>query len=153
MEDENVQSWRTTARRVMRWTIGITAGIVVVRLLAPSEPDHGPPGLAPAQPATQQSQTSDLLAGVRIANGQVELTNQGSTAWTNCRLSINEGIVSGGYELTRTAVAPRTSLAIPVRDFAKSSGDRFDLVTLKPKTFSIFCDTPNGRASFVGRFE
>lgn len=153
MENKNLASGRTTARRVMRWTIGITGGLFLVRLLAPSEPDQGPPGLAPTQPATQQGQASDLPAAVRIVNGQVELTNRGSTTWTNCRLSINEGVVSGGYELTRAAVAPRTSSAIPAREFAKSSGERFDLIALKPNTLSIFCDTPSGRESFLGRFE
>lgn len=144
---------RRNLRLAFRWTIGIAVGLVVVRWLAPSEPDYGPPGLASTgATATQQAQT-DLLAAVSIVNAQVQLTNRGSVEWTNCRLSINEGVVSRGYELTRQSIPAKTVQAIPVREFAKSSGQRFDLLALKPNTFSIFCDTPAGRASFVGQFQ
>jgi hypothetical protein len=143
-----------TARRVLRWTIGILAGLLLVRLLAPSEPNYGTPGLADVgQPVAQQNQSTDLLASVKLMDGRIELVNRSSIAWSNCRLSINEGMLSGGYELDQRTILAGAVLKIPVREFAKSSGERFNLLTLKANTFSIFCDTPAGRASFIGQFE
>lgn len=70
---------RRNLRRALRWTIGIAVGLVVIRWLAPSEPDYGPPGLASTgTPVAQQAETGDLLAGVSIVNAQVQLTNRGS---------------------------------------------------------------------------
>lgn len=92
----------------------------------------------------------DLTAAVRFTGTQFVITNNDSFNWSNCKLEINSGWVSGGYELRTDVIGPRSTATVGAMQFAKSDGQRFNPLSMKPNSFSITCDTPKGRLSYLG---
>lgn len=109
-------------------------------------------GAGSRQPAPRPT-SIDLGAAVNFTGTQFIVTNNDTFNWLNCKLEINSGIVRGGYEMTTPLIQARTTQTIGAMQFAKSSGERFNPLSMKPNSFSIACDTPQGRGYSFGEWK
>lgn len=107
-------------------------------------------GLKSPSPSTSVDVNVDLTAVIRFTGTQFVITNNDAFSWSNCKLEVNSGIVRGGYNLSAPLIATQSTYAVGAMEFAKSSGERFNPLTMKPNNLYIECDTPRGRASYMG---
>jgi hypothetical protein len=105
----------------------------------------------PSPPSPARS--ADLSADVQFTGTQFVITNHGGFFWSNCKLEINSGIVRGGYSSSAPMITAGHAYTIGAMQFAKSSGERFNPLTMKPNNFYVECDTPQGRASYMGEWK
>lgn len=99
------------------------------------------------------STSVDLAAAVRFTGTQFVITNNDAFNWSNCRMEINSGIARGGYELRAPLIAARSTSTVGAMQFAKRDGERFNPISMKPNSFSIACDTPQGRGYSFGEWK
>lgn len=100
----------------------------------------------------RQTPTPDLSAKVDFTGAQFVITNSDSYDWTNCDFRINRRLPGGGYRANSVRIAARSSIAVGAMNFARSGGERFDPFRMRPNSFSIACDTPQGRRSYFGQW-
>lgn len=87
---------------------------------------------------------SELDGSVAYNAIAFQITNNEDYDWTNCRLAINGGIVSSGYEYkTSSGIKAKDKLVVPFSEFTKDS-ERFNFLTNKPENLFVACDT-NGQ--------
>ena len=92
-----------------------------------------------------------LLAVVQVKNGQVVMTNLNDFAWRQVRIDINPEGLSSGYLLHVDKIDAGETLKVDAMQFAKSDGERLNLLTHKIVSVFVNCDTPKGAtdAGFV----
>ena len=73
--------------------------------------------------------------------------------WTDCKLEVNPGFLSGGYELRAGLLRSGDTYTVGAMQFANSDGERFNPFSHKAQAFSIRCSTPKGRAGYYGSWE
>ena len=91
----------------------------------------------------------DLDATVRFTGSQFIIENNTPFDWNNVSMSVNSGLISGGYDLKVSFIRARTTYTVGAMQFAKSDGERFNPFTHKAQKFVIHCDTPRGRGSYL----
>lgn len=107
-----------------------------------------------SQPSGSESQSGyvDLPGSVSFDGQQFTIRNQGSYDWTDCEMSINAGVISGGYDLNAGRIEAENTYTVGAMQFTKD-GERFNPFTHKPEDFDIYCDTPRGRGSYHGSWQ
>lgn len=103
--------------------------------------------------AEKSSGIVDLNAHVQFTGEQFMVANKDSFDWTNVKLEVNFGLVSSGYILKVPIVKAYEIFTVGAMQFAKKGGERFNPFTQKPQKFSIWCDTPKGKGSYIGGWE
>jgi hypothetical protein len=73
------------------------------------------------------------------------VTNNDAFDWTNVQLELNSAFRYG----IATIHAGET-LHIQLKDFAQPDGTKFDPLTEKPSQLLIVCETPEGKAQWIG---
>ncbi len=116
------------------------------------ESRNGIGGGVPPQ-AQAQSEPRKLGAAVRFTGTQFLISNNDAFIWSNCELEINGGIVRGGYQFTAPVIQAQSTSTVGAMQFAKSEGERFNPVSMKANSFSIACDTPQGKGHFFGEWK
>lgn len=99
------------------------------------------------------SSTVRLNATVHFTGTQVVVKNKDSFNWSNVKLEVNPGLVSGGYVLNVPTMKAGETYTVGALQFAKSDGERFNPFTHKPQKFSIWCDTPKGKGFYSGEWK
>jgi len=92
---------------------------------------------------------SELQAAFQFDGSRLRVSNIDGFFWTNCRIDLNAHGFSHGYSLTIPKIGD--PIYLDVREFATSSGERFNPFELKLLSVDIACDTPNGRELFSGQ--
>jgi hypothetical protein len=112
-------------------------------------------GSPPASGSSPSGTSTDvqLDASVRFTGTQFVIENRDGFDWTNVEMSINYGVFAGGYDLATARMEAGESYTVGAMQFAKSSGERFNPVTMKPTKFMISADTPRGKAFYFGGWE
>lgn len=90
--------------------------------------------------------------------------NRNDFDWDDCDLEVNAGEPGMEGYLLKVEHIPHQKITfqygvkgnsftdVNVYQFAKRDGTRFDLLIVKPKSFSVTCDTPKGRGAWKGTF-
>src|SRR5690606_4295938 len=86
-----------------------------------------------------------LQALIEIRDGQLRMTNLEEGVWQSCRISINTGVVRGGWTTDVARIAPGATVAGGLMTFVKSDGERFNPFTHAVQSVSLACNTPAGR--------
>lgn len=101
----------------------------------------------------QVKRITELEAAVRFNGTQFTITNRDAFDWTDVKLEVNGGILSGGYELRQGRMQAGQTYTVGAMQFADSDGVRFNPFQMKPQKFVISADTPGGRAVYVGGWD
>lgn len=114
-----------------------------------------PTGVAPKAGNHQKggSSTVDLTARVRFTGNQIVVHNGDAFDWTNVKLEINSGLLSGGYVLNLPRMRAGEECSVGTMQFAKPNGERFNPFTHKPQKFTIWCDTMKGKGFYYGEWK
>lgn len=132
----------------------IVAAIIVFAAVGVSKscaPNSGArSGERPDAPARS---TVDLNASVSFLQGEFIIANRDSFEWTNVKLEVNPGILSGGYTLRTDRLAAGETYSVGAMRFATSDGERFNPLTHKAQKFSIVADTPRGRGYYFASWQ
>ena len=89
-----------------------------------------------------------LNASVRFTGAQFVIQNKDSFDWTNVKLEVNSA-----YLLETIRIAAGETYTVGAMQFAKSDGEKFNPFTHKPLNFSIWCDTPKGKAFYYASWK
>lgn len=121
------------------------AAFIFVRFVACDNSPSSQPRSAPTP-----TELPDLDASVGGEPGGMWIQNRTDDRWTNCNVSINEGLIRSGYELDVAEIDPLEKVSVSYFDFTKPDGARFDPAEVAVKDVWIHCDTPLGQqfASF-----
>ena len=109
--------------------------------------DRQPVTAPPAPKASEEKpdSTVKLKANVSFSGTQFVITNNDSFDWRNVKLEINSGVIRGGYILKEAVLQAGKEYTVGAMQFAKGDGTRFNPFQMKPKNFSISCDTAKGK--------
>lgn len=94
-----------------------------------------------------------LEAAVRASDLQLSVSNLSAEPWTACEVTINGGILGGGYKQDVAGIGPGETVEGGLRAFADGDGRRFDPAELVLQDVMVACDTPRGRGYYTGRYE
>ncbi len=109
------------------------------------------PTVEPSATKAPAPSDSDILKGIVSFTGtQFTITNNDTFDWTNCKLEINGGLIRSGFIYRAELIEQGKGYTIGAMQFAKSDGTRFNPAVVKPLKFFIYCDTPSGKASYLG---
>ena len=128
----------------------VMAGIFVVAALYINwKRNVSPSQTPPVQKTTQSQQTADstvkLKANVSFSGTQFVIRNNDSFDWRNVKMEINSGVIKSGYILKEAVLQAGKEYTVGAMQFAKGDGTRFNPFQMKPKNFSISCDTAKGK--------
>ena len=128
---------------------GIGLLIIYAFFADTSTPTHTTTSTRPRPTASPTPDDIDLNASVRFQDNIFIITNNDSFDWRNIRLTINGGVFKG-YELKHGLIQSGAVYEVGSMQFADSDGQRFNPFTMKPQSFWIACDTPQGRGFWAG---
>lgn len=104
-------------------------------------------------PASQPAAPPSLACQVAKRGASLEVRHLGDDWWSNIEVTINGGLLGGGYSARAGTLGPGQTKAIPVSEFALSDGTRFDSARTKVKQVVVTADTGRGKLSYVGEFD
>jgi len=91
----------------------------------------------------------ELTASVNFTGTQFIIINIDDFDWTNVDLRVN-----GKYVLKIQRISAEKIYTVGAMQFTKvSDGTRFNPLTMKPKKFQIWCDTPKGKGVYNAKWE
>lgn len=122
-------------------------GLLLAVLLATGTDDTG------GAVSKTASSTVDLHTTVRFTGTQIVIDNKDPFDWTDVKLEINPGLVSGGYALDVERMKAGETYTVGALQFANSDGERFNPFTHKPQKFTVSCNTPGGRGFYYGTWK
>jgi hypothetical protein len=102
--------------------------------------------------ALASSQPPGLNARVHLDGMTLRLTNGDTVDWTGCDVEINPGVVRSGWSQRVPAVAAGEVVEGGLMAFTRGDGERFDPSTYAVQEVMVSCDTPQGRARYLGSF-
>lgn len=87
----------------------------------------------------------DLPIDARFTGTQVQVTNEGATDWTDCRMTLND-------EWTRTAsrIGAGATVTAGIATFTRGDGQRFNPFTHEVRSLGVSCDVAGQFASYYG---
>lgn len=103
-------------------------------------------------PSKKQS-TPELNANVRYSGTQIIIKNNDSFSWDNIKIELNAGLLDSGYYYEGGSIAAGATATIGILNFAKSSGERLNPLSIKVRTATVGADTPSGRAYYSGKWD
>jgi hypothetical protein len=102
---------------------------------------------------SSSSESVSLSASIRFTGTQFVIENGDDFDWTGVEFDLNGGVFSSGYVLRADRIEAGQTYTVGALQFAKSDGTRFNPVTMKPVSFQITADTPQGRGFYVGNWK
>lgn len=86
----------------------------------------------------------DLNTNISFTGTDFLIQNKNDFDWINVELNIykTESILWGGYTLKVSSIKKGETYDASIINFSNSSGERFDPYKYKPRTITIYCDTP-----------
>jgi len=119
-----------------------------------------PPGTLPPDPndAVNAVQTggklfqTQLAAVVAFTGTQFTIFNAGEGAWTNITMRVNSSFFAHGYWLKTDRMDSGGNYSVGIMQFAKDDETKLDPNAIKPRTFTIQADTPEGKESWSGKW-
>jgi hypothetical protein len=87
---------------------------------------------------------------VRFVGTQFIIVNKDSFDWTNVKLEVNSGLLTGGFVLKTRRMKSGETYTVGAMQFAKGDGTRLNPFTTKPQNLSIWGDTPKGKGFWYG---
>jgi hypothetical protein len=102
--------------------------------------------MAPKQP--EKKPDIDLNASVQFTGTQFIIRNNDDFDWTDVRLVVDMGVLSG-YTFKASVLKAHGTYKVGAAEFVKNDGLRFNPFERKPQTFYIGCTTPQGGGSFL----
>ena len=94
---------------------------------------------------TRAPETAEIIPTITGSDLELTVTNEDAFDWTNVQLELN---IVFRYEIA--AIHAGEPLHIQLQNFAKLDGTKFDPLTEKPGQLRIVCDTPEGKAEWLG---
>ena len=82
----------------------------------------------------------DLNAEIRFTGTKFKITNNDNFSWKDVKFEINDD-----YILKTSIIKPNSSYEVGTMQFTKSDGTRFNPFRIKPKEFTISCNTSIGK--------
>jgi outer membrane lipoprotein-sorting protein len=124
----------------MRIHITVCALLVLLSLLVAGCSDDSSSGSSTS--SSSKYDIADLNASVKTnaVAGTVDVTNQGSTSWSNTQICLNPPggfTLDKGYTLKVGTIAPGETKTVTVSQFAKSDGTIFNPDTTKVLTVEV----------------
>jgi len=101
---------------------------------------------------TDPLQTVDLSAYANFTGEKFVIVNNDSFDWTNVKLEVNSETLKSGYILNADKMVAGETYTVGAMQFAKKDGTKLNPFTVKPLNFSIWCDTPNGKGFWYGKW-
>lgn len=99
-------------------------------------------------PTSGESERIKLGASVEVREGAVHLQNRDPFHWNNVEVRINPNMIGfGGYTYGVSSIRPHQVVSVPLGEFSRSSGERFNIHRVRINNIWIFADTPSGRSS------
>jgi RNA polymerase subunit RPABC4/transcription elongation factor Spt4 len=99
-----------------------------------------------------KEQLVDLKSQASITGGHtLNLKNLNNYAWKDIDVSLNYGMIDGGYTAHLGQLEPGASASISLSDFADGQA-RFNPFTTKAANFKIHCSVPGGTGLETGEF-
>ncbi|OGM12731.1 hypothetical protein A3A76_04430 [Candidatus Woesebacteria bacterium RIFCSPLOWO2_01_FULL_39_23] len=87
----------------------------------------------------QTPRRESFRANVNFTGTQFVISNLDDVDCLGSQMSINGGLLKGGYELNDYNLRAGETYTVGALQFADDSGNRFNPLTTKPKTFYIYC--------------
>ena len=117
----------------------VILAVIMVVALAIAGPYWWRTTIGPILGIYPQARAEDqpLPAAVHFNGSQFTLHNLGDDTWSDVRVSINQGLVGGGYRLDVGTVTSRGVITAGALQFANSDGERFNPADLKPQTATV----------------
>lgn len=122
------------------WIIGIIFLLAIVGALFSGKKDE------------KKTIEPKISAAVRFTGTQFGITNHDAFDWTDVEMTINFGLMSG-YSVKTARVAAGETYFVGAMQFTDSKGARFNPFTHKPQTLTVYCNTPSGKAAWVGGWQ
>jgi len=94
---------------------------------------------------TRAPETAEITPTITGSDLELTVANEDAFDWTNVLLELN---IVFRYEIA--AIHAGEPLHIQLQNFAKPDGTKFDPLTEKPSQLRIVCDTPEGKAEWLG---
>ena len=94
---------------------------------------------------TRAPETVEINPSIMGSDRELAVTNEDAFDWMNVQLELNNVFRYG-----TAAIYAGQSLHIQLQDFTKTDGTKFNPLTEKPMQLLISCDTPEGKAQWVG---
>ena len=97
-------------------------------------------------------QTVDLSAYANFTGEKFVIVNNDSFDWTNVKLEVNSETLRSGYILNVGKMVAGETYTVGAMQFAKKDGTKLNPFIVKPLNFSIWCDTPDGKGFWYGKW-
>jgi len=101
---------------------------------------------------TDPLQTVDLNASANFTGEQFVIVNNDSFDWTNIKLEVNSETLKSGYILNADKMISGETYTVGAMQFTKKDGTKLNPFIVKPLNFSIWCDTPDGKGFWYGKW-
>ncbi|MCC5786151.1 MAG: zinc ribbon domain-containing protein [Phycisphaerales bacterium] len=129
--------------KLVAWMLIGSVGLAIIASAVKQE--DGVPSRASAQSSTTvekpvRPKKSAVDAGIIFTGTQFVIENKNEYDWTNVRMIVNSGILSGGYALRVSRLAAGETYTVGAAQFTKSDGERFNPFSHKPRNFTIHCN-------------
>ena len=96
---------------------------------------------ADAEAGEKAEATKELDAEVRFSSTAFMIKNKESKNWTNCKFVLNGKLFGSDYTYNSSmGIIAQDSVIIPMNEFPKSDGTRFNPFSMKAKNLFISCD-------------
>jgi len=125
---------------------------LVITTIGRSNGERPIPKLAPSKPSPARA-SSELNASVSFNGKQFIIKNADSYDWSNVRLEVNGGIISGGYQLRQDLMKAGETYTVGAMQFADSDGKRFNPFQMKAQKFRITASVPGGSGYYIAEWE
>lgn len=109
-----------------------------------------PPGTLPPDPGDAVQTGGKLFSNVTFTGTQFVIFN--ADTLTNITMRVNSSLFDHGYWLKSASMEGGTTYSVGVMQFAKDDGTKLDPNVIKPRTFTIQADTPEGKESYTGKW-
>ena len=99
-------------------------------------------------PTKSEPILTDLSATVSFDGSQFIISNLDNFNWMNVELEVNGALFKSGYKLKAGTMVAGTVYTVGALQFAKPDGTRLNPFTVKPQSFEIQCDLPEGKSGW-----
>jgi hypothetical protein len=97
----------------------------------------------------EKTKPQELQATVELRDADLVIMNQGPDDWTNVLVRLNyhsrwRDMEVGNYQVKVRRLGAGEQRTIPLKEFARPEGTRFNIDQVKVVLLDISCETPNG---------
>ena len=97
--------------------------------------------LTPEQEAKAEADAKELDADIRLSSTAIKIENKETQNWTNCKFVLNGKLFGNDFTYKTTAgIIANDSVIVPMNEFTKSDGTRFNQYTTKAKNLFFSCE-------------